>query len=66
MDISKSVQQKRDSTLVPPSVQAELHRTRAVLRQMLEALLDDGYAFHRDCAMADWWREEMSRTRADA
>ena len=66
MDTSKSEQQKPVSTLEHLSVQAELHRTRALLRQMLGALLDDGYAFHRDCPMADWWREEMNRPQAEA
>ena len=66
MDTSKSEQQKRESTLVPPSVQAELHRTRALLRQMLEALLDDGYDFHRDSPMCEWWQEELRRTSVDA
>jgi hypothetical protein len=44
-------------------LQAELERTRALLRELLGALLDDGYGFHRDSPMSQWWNEDMRREK---
>jgi hypothetical protein len=66
MDTSKSDQQKPVSTSEHHSVQAELHRTRALLRELLGALLQDGYELYRDSAMSEWHNEDMRRPKAEA
>jgi hypothetical protein len=33
---------------------------------MLGALLEDGYSFHRDCAMGEWWQEDLRRPKLEA
>ena len=40
---------------------AELERTRALLRSVLESLLDDGWRFNRDSSIAEWWSEDSRR-----
>lgn len=47
-------------------LQAELERTRVLLREMLKALLDEGYLFHRDSPMSQWWNEDLRRSKAEA
>lgn len=47
-------------------LQAELERTRVLLREMLKALLDEGYSFHRDGPMSQWWNEDLRRSKAEA
>jgi hypothetical protein len=64
--VSKDILQSEcypESALVPPSVQAELHRTRALLRELLECLMDDGYELYRDGPMSEWWNEDARRTK---
>lgn len=65
-DTSKSEQQKQVLALEPHSVQAELERTRVLLREVLEALLDDGWSFNRDSAISEWFNEEVRRVRIEA
>ena len=48
------------------TVQAELLRTRALLREVLEALLDDGWTFHRDSPVQQWWQEQLTKPRTEA
>jgi hypothetical protein len=55
-----------ESALEPHSVQAELERTRALLRHILNALLDDGYTFYQDGPMNEWWQEELRRPKVNA
>jgi hypothetical protein len=57
-DISKSTELH--------TVQAELERTRFLLRELLTALMDDGYSLYRDGAISEWWNEELRRPKADA
>ena len=47
-------------------LQAELERTRTLLREMLSALLKSGYVFHRESPMSQWWNEDMRRPKVDA
>ncbi len=65
-DTSKSEQRAQALTSEPHSTQAELHRTRVLLRAMLEALLDDGFTFHRESPMSIWWNEDKRRPKVDA
>lgn len=48
------------------SVHAELLRTRALLRTLLDALLDDGYTFYQNGPMNEWWQEELRRPKVEA
>ena len=45
---------------------AELEYTRCLLREILDALLDDGYSFDRNSAVSEWWNEDMRRTKTIA
>jgi len=44
-------------------VLVELEHTRALLRELLDALLEDGYSFHRDSALSEWWNEDARRPK---
>ena len=66
MDTSKTGPRKPDSALEQCDVQAELARTRVLLRSVLESLLDSGHVFVRDGPMSQWWQEEMRRPKVDA
>jgi len=46
--------------------QAELERTRVLLREVLEVLLDDGWSFNRDSDISEWFNEDRRRTRIEA
>lgn len=50
----------------PHSVQAELERTRTLLRELLLALMDDGYELYRDGPMSEWFNEDMRRPKVNA
>lgn len=45
-------------------LQAELHRTRVLLRDIVEAFVDDDWTLTGE--LADWYREEVNRPRVDA
>jgi len=45
---------------------AELEYTRSLLRELLDALFDDGYSFERNSPMSEWWNEDMRRTKTIA
>jgi hypothetical protein len=47
-------------------LEAELHRTRALLKELLECLMDDGYSFYRDSEMSIWFNEEARRPKVNA
>lgn len=47
-------------------LQAELERTRILLREVLEALLDDGWTFHRDSPIREWWQEQVTKPQTQA
>ena len=49
-----------------PTVQAELERTRTLLRELLLALMDDGYELYRDGPMSEWFNEDMRRPKLEA
>lgn len=50
----------------PVTLQTELERTRVLLREVLETLMDDGYAFRRDGPLSEWLNEDIRRTRIEA
>lgn len=65
-DTSKTGPQKPESDSAFHSVQAELERTRFLLRQVLNALLDDGYTFYREGPILEWWNEDVRRPKVEA
>ena len=65
-DTSKIAAPSQESDLEFHSVQAELERTRAILRETVHALLDSGCEFIRDTPLSQWWQEDMRRPKVEA
>ena len=46
-------------------LQAELERTRMLLRHVLLELFDEGAVLNRTSALSEWWQEEQKRKVAE-